>query len=144
MHLYVIRHGQSFVNLAEWDGLDGDAPLTPLGEKQAEALGSWLPTYVPTVDIIYSSTMRRPRGTSVPLARAYGKEVQLDHRLREIGNNRIDHSPYPDGQLPNRNDWNAVWAIERPFAPVAKAVCISACGWRLSLRIFWQSIAISM
>lgn len=118
MHLYVIRHGQSYVNLPDWDGQDSDAPLTPLGEQQAEALAAWLPTYLPEVDTIYSSTMRRPRATAAPIAAAYKKEVLYDHRLREIGNNRIDHTPYPEGGSPPQKDWVAVWPIEKPFAPV--------------------------
>ncbi len=121
MHLYVIRHGQSYVNLPDWTGEDNDAPLTPLGEQQAEALAACLPGYLPKVDAIYSSTMRRPRGTVAPVAKAYGQEVILDHRLREIGNNRIDHSPYPEDQTPTRSDWIGMWPIEKPFAPVTRA-----------------------
>jgi broad specificity phosphatase PhoE len=119
MHLYAIRHGQSYLNLPDWDGEDGDAPLSPLGEKQAETLAAWLPDHLPTVDAIYSSTLRRARGTAIPLGAAYKLEVIFDHRLREIGNNRIDHSPYPEGKTPTRSEWGAFWFTERPFSPVA-------------------------
>ncbi len=119
MHLYLIRHGQSYVNLPDWDGKDSDAPLTPLGEQQAAALATWLPAYLPHVDAIYSSTMRRPRGTVAPLAEAYHLEVRYDHRLREIGNNRIDHSPYPEGGSPPQSDWAAFWPTEKPFSSVS-------------------------
>jgi probable phosphoglycerate mutase len=121
MHLYVVRHGQSFVNLPDWDGLDSDSPLTPLGEKQAEALAAWLPGQLKHIDALYSSTMRRAKATAARLAAAYGVEICLDHRLREIGNNRIDHSPFPEGASPSRSDWNAFEPTERPFAGVAKA-----------------------
>ncbi len=120
MHLYVIRHGQSFVNLPDWDGQDADAPLTPLGEQQAAALAAWIPTYLPEVDAIYSSTMRRPRGTVAPVAAVYNKTVEYDYRLREIGNNKIDHSPFPEGFSPPQTDWVASWPIEKPFTPVAR------------------------
>jgi probable phosphoglycerate mutase len=119
MHLYAIRHGQSYLNLPDWDGQDGDAPLSPHGEKQVEALAAWLPDHLPAVDAIYSSTLRRALDTAVRLGAAYGQEVHFDHRLREIGNNRIDQSLYPDGRVPSRSEWSAFWFTERPFSPVA-------------------------
>ncbi len=118
MHLYAIRHGQSFINLPEWDGLDSDPLLTPLGEKQAEALAARLPHHLGSVDAIYCSTLRRSRGTAAPIARVYGLDIQFDHRLREIGNNRIDHSPYEEGCSPPKSDWAAFWPSERPFVRV--------------------------
>ncbi len=122
MHLYAIRHGQSFVNLPDWDGINPDLPLTPTGEKQAQALAAWLPTYAPHIDAIYCSSLRRPRGTAGPLAAAYGLELQVDHRLREIGNNRIDHTPYPEDGIPGRDDWaEAAWERQRPFASLTKS-----------------------
>lgn len=36
MHLYMIRHGQSHVNLPDWDG-GFDEGLTELGQRQAAA-----------------------------------------------------------------------------------------------------------
>ena len=59
MHLYLIRHGQSFVNLREWDKGNVDVGLTPLGQRQAAALAGWLPSVIPTVDALYASTMLR-------------------------------------------------------------------------------------
>ena len=32
MHLYLIRHGQSYVNLPDWTGVNADEPLTELGQ----------------------------------------------------------------------------------------------------------------
>jgi broad specificity phosphatase PhoE len=118
MHLYTIRHGQSFVNLPDWDGLDSDMPLTALGEKQAEAAALWLASHVPNVDAIYSSTLRRTRSTAAIIGKAYGLDILFDHRIREIGNNRIDHTPYDEGSSPPRSDWAATWPTERPFARV--------------------------
>ncbi len=137
MHLIVIRHGQSYVNLPDWDGKDSDAPLTPLGERQAAALAAWLPSYMPEVDVIYCSTMKRPRGTVAPLAAKYGVEAIFDHRLREIGNNRIDHSPYPEGQSLPQTDWAAFWPTERPFASVSRdGTAESAMHFRIRVASF--------
>ncbi len=118
MHLYAIRHGQSYINLPDWDGLDSDPPLTELGEKQAEAAAAWLGQHLPAVDAIYSSTLRRTRGTAAAIARSYGLNVLYDHRIREIGNNRIDHTPYEEGCSPPKSDWAAFWPSERPFVRV--------------------------
>lgn len=116
MHFYLIRHGQSHINLSEWDSGNLDEGLTELGNKQAAALGKWLPDEVPTPNVIYASTMRRARETAEYLGQAYGMPVQFDDRLREIGNNRWDHSAWPNDDLPR--EYADYWASERPFSPV--------------------------
>ena len=43
MRLYLIRHGQSHVNVEDWATLDSmDAGLTERGHQQAAALRDWL------------------------------------------------------------------------------------------------------
>ena len=116
MHLYLIRHGQSYVNLSDWTGGNTDEPLTALGQQQAQALAAWLPNTLAEVDMIYASTMRRAAETAAPLATAYGKPIQFDDRVREIGNNRLDHTAWSPEDLPNR--YVDFWASARPFAPV--------------------------
>ncbi|MCA9972508.1 MAG: histidine phosphatase family protein [Anaerolineales bacterium] len=115
MLLYLIRHGQSLVNLAEWQGGNQDAPLTDLGQAQASALAGWMPRHVPSVDALYCSTMRRARETAAPLIAAYGITAVYDDRVREIGNNRFDHAPWPSDDLPEYGDF---WGSERPFASI--------------------------
>ena len=39
MHLYLVRHGQSYVNLPDWAKGNTDEPLTELGQKQAAGIG---------------------------------------------------------------------------------------------------------
>ena len=115
MQLYMIRHGQSYVNLPEWTGGNSDEPLTAKGQRQAAALAAWLPNHLPRVDVIYASTMMRARETATPLAQAYGREIIFDDRLREIGNNRADHTPWPSDDLPEYGDF---WGSERPFSSI--------------------------
>jgi 2,3-bisphosphoglycerate-dependent phosphoglycerate mutase len=115
MHFYLIRHGQSYVNLPEWDKGNSDEGLTDLGQRQAAALAAWLPGHLPQVDAIYASTMQRARETAVPLATAYDIPIHFDDRLREIGNNRADHTPWPTDQLP---EYGGYWGSERPFASI--------------------------
>jgi probable phosphoglycerate mutase len=115
MHLYFVRHGQSYVNLKEWDQGNQDVGLTPLGQQQAQALAGWLPQVAPHVDVLYASTMQRAQETAAPLAAVYGLPITNDDRLREVGNNRLDHQPWPSDDLPEYGDF---WGSSRPFAPL--------------------------
>jgi probable phosphoglycerate mutase len=112
----MIRHGQSHVNLAEWDSGNSDEGLTDLGQKQAAALGRWLPGQVAEVDALYTSTMRRALETAEHVARAYDMAPRYEDCLREIGNNRWDHSAWPNDDLPR--EYADYWASERPFSTV--------------------------
>lgn len=116
MHLYLIRHGQSHVNLAEWDSGNTDEGLTNLGQRQAAALANWLPAQVPEVDAMYTSTMRRALETAEHLSKAYHIKLRYEDRLREIGNNRWDHTAWPNDDLPR--EYADYWASERPFSTV--------------------------
>ena len=120
MNLYLIRHGQSYVNLKDWAGGNMDEGLTELGQRQAAALAAWLPKQLPQIDVVYASTMQRARETVAPLAQAYHCDVTWDDRLREIGNNRSDHSPWPADNLPQ--GYSDYWASERPFATTTPMV----------------------
>ncbi len=121
MHLYLIRHGQSYVNLSDWkpeSAAEWDAGLSPLGQEQAAALAAWLPTAVPYADALYASTMKRAQETAVPLSQAYNIPITPDDRLRELGNNRADHSPYPPDELPLQ--FIGVAESRSPFVPVMR------------------------
>lgn len=102
MYLYVIRHGESYVNLPEWDADrpgGWDAGLTERGFAQAQALAQWLPTHVYELDALYSSSMQRAYQTAEVLAAAYNIDIRADDRLREYGNNYADHRPIPAEQM---------------------------------------------
>ena len=90
--------------LCQLEGLAGgnvDAGLTELGQAQAQALARWLPGELPAIDALYASTMTRAQETAAPLAAAYGCEIRHEDRLREVGNNRLDHTPWPNDDLPS-------------------------------------------
>ena len=120
MHLYMIRHGQSYVNLSDWTGGNTDEGLTELGQAQADALGHWLPGKIEQIDALYASTMKRAQETAQFLADAYQCQIDFDDRLREIGNNRIDHSPLPNHELPR--EYSSLSPFQFPFSPVAPTV----------------------
>ena len=115
MDLYLIRHGESFVNLKDWDRGNTDAGLTTLGQRQANALASWLPNKLPKIDALYASTMKRALETAAPVADNYEMEIIRDDRLREVGNNRLDHQPWPSDDLP---EYGSFWGSERPFESI--------------------------
>lgn len=115
MNFIMIRHGQSYVNLPDWEEGNRDVGLTPKGQKQAQALAAWLPKKVPEIDALYCSTMLRARETAEYLAAAYNYPLTCDDRLREVGNNRLDHTAWPSEDLPEYSDF---WGSERPFSSI--------------------------
>lgn len=120
MQLYLVRHGQSHVNLADWNNGNSDEGLTELGQRQAALMAAWLPTQVSHIDHIYCSTMLRARETVAPLLAVYDRPVHYDDRLREVGNNRLDGQPWPNDNLPR--EYADYWASERPFSPVTPII----------------------
>lgn len=118
MHLYVIRHGQSLVNLPDFDWSKGpvDAGLTPLGQQQAARAAAWLAEHV-TAAALYSSTMRRAVETADAISQAVGLPVIREDRLREIGNCWPDALPIDVDKDPPQ--WSEHWASEQPFNPIA-------------------------
>jgi broad specificity phosphatase PhoE len=115
MHLYLIRHGQSYVNLPEFAGDNWDQGLTNLGQQQAARLATWMQAHV-LADALYASTMRRAVETATYLADTTGLSITPDDRLREIGTCWADASPTPvDTDPPTYVDF---WASQKPFAPI--------------------------
>ena len=114
MHLYLIRHAQSYVNLPDWAEGNTDAALTDLGREQAEALARKFSQEVTSVDALYASDMMRAKETAKTLAEPYGLSPIFDSHLREVGNNRRDHTPYPVNDLPKR--YAEFWGSSRPFS----------------------------
>lgn len=118
MHLYLIRHGESLVNLADWPHGNRDEGLTPLGQRQARAVADRIAGDPGHVDAVYASTMKRALETATVIADTMQITPVRDDRIREIGSNRLDHAPWPD--LPT--DYGDFWAASRPFASVTPAV----------------------
>lgn len=113
MHLLLVRHGQSYVNLPDWKDGFVDAGLTDLGKQQAAAVARWLHERV-TVNALYTSTMVRARETAAYIAQETGVEAVPDHRLREFGNCYADGRPVPleDGVIiAYPVEW---WGTQRP------------------------------
>ncbi len=118
MRLCTIRHGESFVNLPDWDGTNFDQGLTGLGKAQAEKVAMWLPALFPEVKAIYGSSMIRVRETVAPLATVYGISPTFEDALREIGTNRWNHVAFSNDEMPT---WpGGFWASEQPFVAIGE------------------------
>jgi broad specificity phosphatase PhoE len=131
LHLLLIRHGQSHVNLDDWDGGYVDTGLTPLGQQQSERLAQWIAEHV-RADALYTSTMARALETTVYLANALGLEASPDDRLREFGNCYADGTPVPPEAMPIQ--YAEFWGSERPYTRISER----GESWLLfRLRVGW-------
>ena len=96
--LFLIRHAESAGNVArelalasnalviDIDHRDCDVPLSPLGERQAAALGQWCARHIQPVDAVLSSPYLRALETSAIALREAGWHdipIVADERLRE-------------------------------------------------------------
>ena len=101
--IYLARHGESDWNAANRFQGHSDRPLTPLGQRQAEALATELAT-VSTLSAVYSSPLRRALDTAAVVAARTGLEPVAVGELREVdvgswmGLSRADvEARFPDG-----------------------------------------------
>ena len=100
--LWIVRHGESAGNVAreaahaqgaaliDIQARDVDVPLSPLGEKQAAALGWWFASLPPEArpDVVLASPYLRARATADAVCDAggltpAGSKSVVDERLRE-------------------------------------------------------------
>lgn len=115
MHMLLIRHAQSYVNLDDWDQGFIDTGLTPLGEQQAEHLAKWMSEHI-TLTTLYTSTMARTLETAARVEAACRLVAQRDDRLREFGNCYADGSAIPPEAMPIQ--YAEFWGTERPYTPI--------------------------
>jgi broad specificity phosphatase PhoE len=98
--LAVVRHGESAANVAreaakragvarfDLQLRDMDVPLSPLGERQARALGAWFCQEQQLFDIVLASPYRRAKATADFIVDAKAvtgafESIFVDERLRE-------------------------------------------------------------
>lgn len=118
MHLYLVRHGQSYINLRDADYLSNpDEPLTELGFRQAEAVGAWISEHI-DAKRLYASTIQRAQQTAEIISKYTGLPIEYDDRLREIGCNAPDGCAIPNHELPRYIE--GTWGTLFPYDPVAE------------------------
>ncbi len=83
--LFLIRHAESQANASGiLQGSGGDAPLSPLGEQQAQRLAEWFRDEGPPIDALYSSPLRRAQQTAYAISAVLKRDVLIRDRLREV------------------------------------------------------------
>ena len=70
-----------------WAGMawSTDTPLAAAGRQQLQRLGQHFHSYLPHIDAIYTSPLKRSRITAEHIAVTTGKSVILDRRRMEQG-----------------------------------------------------------
>ena len=117
MHLFVVRHAQSFVNLDDWADGFIDAGLTPLGQQQARRMAAWVRDHI-AVDVMYVSTMARTQETAQFVTDETGIKALPDHRLREFGNCYASGLPVPPEAMPIF--YPDFWGTQFPYRPISE------------------------
>ena len=154
LELVIVRHGESAGNVARdaahAKGLqtidiaqrDCDVPLSPLGERQATALGAWMAQNDMPIDVVVSSPYLRAEQTAklaMDSAGWPGAVLVIDERLREKDLGLLDGltmqgfaARYPEqfamrkrlGKFyyrpPGGESWNDVILRLRSFIDVAR------------------------
>lgn len=99
MKIYLARHGQSRWQVQRDDG-DWNSPLTDLGQRQAQLLGSWLSTDARLdngsrveIGCVRVSPLKRAQETAVPLSKALACPLYTDAYLREADFYVSEHLP---------------------------------------------------
>jgi probable phosphoglycerate mutase len=82
VRLIVVRHGETFNNVEDRFTGQSDVPLSPIGERQALAVGAYLAT--DRLDAIVSSDLQRARLTAQAIAKYHQLAVEEDPQLREL------------------------------------------------------------
>lgn len=82
MLLYCIRHGETTFNAEGRIQGQLNTPLSPLGVKQSEAIARAMAEL--PIELVISSPLARAFDTATPIARALGRDVRTDDRLKEL------------------------------------------------------------
>jgi|GEM_PF-5529612 len=85
MDVLIMRHGQSQADLEDRHEGRADFELTPLGIKQAQALGEWLKQHY-RIEKIFSSTLKRASKTAQIISKITEADVDFDETLMEWDN----------------------------------------------------------
>ena len=135
MRLLIVRHGATANNAeARYTG-QSDVPLSPLGERQVEAVARALADV--RLDAIISSDLVRARSTAEAIARYHQVPVLLDPDLREIAIGAWEGLTYAEA-LRRDPSLVAAWQSGRPESlglplPVVRLILRFATGWLVRL-----------
>jgi broad specificity phosphatase PhoE len=89
MEIIIVRHGLSEANKAGIIGTDSNLAIE--GERQAKELAERLQSR--DIDVVYCSPLKRTSQTALPIAEKLNKEINIDHRIREVDWGDFDGQP---------------------------------------------------
>jgi len=115
LRLLLVRHGITEYNVDDRFTGQTDAPLTELGERQAEAAGKYLAHE--KIDLIVSSDLQRTRYTAQAIARHHHLPVLEDPDLREVHMGSWEGLTKAQIQERNMAEWTAVRGDPVNLAP---------------------------
>jgi probable phosphoglycerate mutase len=92
MKLYIVRHGETNLNVKNISQGHTDSALNVLGKKQAQLLGELLE--VVNFDIVYSSDLQRAKQTTAAIMKYQQCKVIYTKKLREANYGIFDGKPY--------------------------------------------------
>lgn len=129
MRLVLARHGATPHN--ETGLLTGqiDAPLTELGERQAEALAHRLATW--RFDAIIASDLTRARRTAEAVARYHEQPVEIEPRLREIDMGSCAGKPFADWSEAERLQFHTMQSDPAGHVPAPGGESFAAVAERI-------------
>jgi broad specificity phosphatase PhoE len=114
VRLFLVRHGVTMYNFqARYTG-QADIPLSPLGVRQAEAVGLRLASE--HIDAVVSSDLQRARVTAQAIARHHDLPVQEDADLRETGLGNWEGLTFAEVRARN-SEQLVYWHLEPNAAP---------------------------
>lgn len=130
--LLLVRHGESEGNAGRMFTGHSASPLSPLGQRQAEALADALAPLAPTA--LYSSDLVRALSTVAPLAARTGLAVTSDPRLRERDMGSFVGVRFEVLEAEQPAAWNALRTRDPEFTPPG-GESHRQCGARVNLAI---------
>ena len=112
--LLLVRHAETAANARGHLLGRADPPLSPLGQEQAAALAAWLPP----VDVVVSSPLRRARQTAALL----GPPTRVDERWIERDYGPFDDRPQDSITAEMWRRWQADDSFTPPGVEADRAV----------------------
>ena len=86
MRIYFVRHGEAISNVDHvMAGYELDTELTEKGKEQAAKTGSYLATFDPNINYIYSSPLKRAKQTAKIIKTKINCKIHYKKNLVEKG-----------------------------------------------------------
>jgi len=102
MELLVIRHGLP-LRIENTDGQPANPPLSPFGQRQAEALANWLADE--EIHALYASPLQRAYETAQPLAQVHGLPIRVEPGIVEFDRDAETYVPLEELKATDYEAW---------------------------------------